>query len=510
MSGKQKSGLVRGATTVFFLATAALLWRELGRTGLISDEGRLGAYASYMLWGEPALELLQNPFQQFAGRILLQYSFYVGPWNCYAVALMLWLTQDKVLAIKLVALTWGLLGVWACYRLSSVCSCSRRTGLLSAAVLVTSPFFLSMLRADFFLPAIFFTAFAFAMLFKVVRTGRDKHWLLSLALVGMGIGFSHPFLAAAASFLLLAWRHRRRLPILRPGKTPTSRLALSTALLSVGIFPLVLANMLNGWQALTWAFEFLFVSLNGVHNDDYLRNLAHRLGDLVKVFGLPGLSLSGLALALYAIGRQRSSPNANTAGSLWVATAPIVLLSPLTFCSLVPPHLASLFPIVLAAIAATPCAISAAHGRWRATAPLVLGLWLGVNVLSRARGRGTAVPEAPRQILDVARWADNRTGTYSTFSFSTYWPLIYLMKNSQNIDCFIGRRSDPVALERHVGAMIDQSHRHGAVLMTGDPLEKPALTAMASAARRRGKKIVLAEQFRAGDGSVVYRVYEFR
>jgi 4-amino-4-deoxy-L-arabinose transferase-like glycosyltransferase len=153
-------------------------------------------------------------------------------------------TGSLMFAARLPAVLLGGLTAWGIFRLASLTTGSRRSGMFAAIVLPAIPVFAIggiLITSD--TPLVCCWTWAAVWAYHALRTGRLSQWIAAGLVGAVGVLAKYSVLAFPASvglFLLLSPAHRRHL--VRPGFWVMSMLCIG-----LGLVPVVVWNAQHGW-----------------------------------------------------------------------------------------------------------------------------------------------------------------------------------------------------------------------------------------------------------------------
>ena len=271
---------------IFLLATLF----QLDLPGLHYDEAFEVVPAMQLLRHQPVQAFRDSTITLFGTQFPLTTQDYIGALNTYFSLPFLWLAGISVAAVRLYAVSIGLITVLLAAGFTTDLTRNRAAGVVAAALLAVNPTFVFWTRQGIFVTAIT-AAIGIAAAWSWLRWHRTRRYRWAVAgafLFGLGIYAKLLFLwliaALFGAYLLALWAHGNLFPTL---KTPCreNSVARAAALLiagAVGAFPLILYNLQTGGTFKNIG-QNAATSYYGVDNTAVLQNLATRFGELLTL-----------------------------------------------------------------------------------------------------------------------------------------------------------------------------------------------------------------------------------
>jgi hypothetical protein len=353
------------------VSTFCSLNKGIELAGLNNDDASAGNSAVNIIHEHRHLPANTHSISFWGRDIALITSFYRGPGEIYAAVPFIWAIRDRSNAMKFYTLFWAMLCIASIYALIQVLCDDLVLAALCALSVTTSPYLTSTIPEGFTFSGVIDVSVCCLALLCLVAAYRYRSiaaWYFSCALTGLSVGFAPQAAAFFIAWTLIVIWMRHELWMRIWSSEGRSALYRSIPLPGLGIAPMLLANLLNGWFSVKLIAANLGTTANGICNVHYLQNMhirLHQLFELLDGDGNPSALGSifwrvflgtciGLVFVRFAWARLENKPVEKTDMIPLAFLAVIFMLSPFTLFHLGVCHLFILMPLGLSAAAMLP------------------------------------------------------------------------------------------------------------------------------------------------------------
>lgn len=409
---------------------------QLNLPGIHYDEAFEAVPAVQLLRQQPVQAFRNSTVTLFGTQFPLTTQDYIGALNTYFSLPFLWFAGINVTALRLYAVTIGLITLLLAHGFTADLTRNQWAGLAAAALLALNPTFIFWTRQGIFVTAIN-AAIGLAAAWSWLRWHRTRryHWALAGAfLFGLGIYGKLLFLwliAALFGAYILAEGIHGRLAATFANLRRENPVARAGGLLIAGVtgaFPLILYNFQTGGTFKSIG-QNAATSYYGVDNTAILPNLATRLGELITLLngghlwylggvfrnaGYPFIFGMALLAAVWLAARRKNPRALIPFGIILL----VVVESIVTVSALWITHFALIIPFPAIALAVTGAELHRAIPRRKIIAAALIAV-LAVAILGdglttiryhRALTVSGGLGDHSDAVYDMAGWLAKNTG----------------------------------------------------------------------------------------------------